>query len=138
MNEKPEEYNTPTNLPDDLEERAERIFKHIETWSNSGNYEYVYPMDGPKDTRLMLDYMGIEVGTIFENRDNREIVVSEGTYQANWTDGKHERPWIETIAFDGDDTRKRTYRMGDGHSIINLWKSYIYDGLTVVGNINEL
>lgn len=136
--------HTPSNVPDDLEDRCHRVFEHVENWSiNAGAVKYVYPKteEGYNDYAVMLDIMGFEPGNIIEYRNDstsiRMFVIERFDIHVKWGD-------VFTVTNGGvkvyrsDQEKTRNYDAGEGYNPKNLWRSYIYGQIEVVGHIDDI
>ena len=131
---------TPTNIPEDLEDRCHRIFEHVETWSNKGAVKYVYPKteEGYNDYALMLDLMEIESGDVVDFRDKRLFVIERLDVWVKWGERyRVERGGVKM--YHADDERYIKFTPSeDGYSPKGLWKAYIYGEIENVGNISVM
>ena len=143
-NRKEDNPHTPTNVPDDIEEKCHRVFEHVETWSiNSGAVKYVYPKTetGYDDYEYMLDEMGFEVGNIVEFQNGtRMMVIDRPDTTVRW--GEYytvERGAVEVLLWNDEyDGKRIKFTPGDGYTPKSIWKAYIYSDIEVVGHITEI
>jgi len=131
----------PTNVPENMENEVHRVFEHTESWSvNSGHIKFVYPKTkhGYDDYVYMLDQMGFEKGNIisYKNGKQKMLVLERVDIVVKWKkEFKVENGGVKVFQFDCNETRTYTPK---GGGVKSLWKSYIYDDLKVVGNINDI
>lgn len=148
MRERPDvdEMDEPPNVPDDLEEKADRVFSHVGGTTRNPKL-YHYPMqedNGPKDYELILELIRIdEAGAIFELYDRRYVVLGSSPVGINWPG---EVSWqgarVQAASFGHKhepDGSTRTWRPGkDRPTPIDLWEAFLYEDLEVIGHVEEI
>lgn len=144
----PEEVDDPPNLPDNLEEKADRVFEHVGGTVQTDKL-YYFPMQGdggPKDYEVMLDIMGLdEVGTVFDLYDRRYMVTDTFETSHKWPGDKD---WtntaLEAIVLKDEENhwdrgKKLYFKPGDEYlNVTSLWKKYLYDKIDILGNVDDL
>lgn len=136
----------PTNLPEDLEERADRTFEFTRSRSGSGHTRYVKPMreDGGNDIELMLELMGIdEPGVIFTYSGSLFVVGTFGEETLQWPENTYTVPTFTAqrykagkYADEGERVRFTAER--EGFSTCTLWNSYIHGNVEVLDTVAEV
>jgi hypothetical protein len=137
----------PTNIPDELEERAHTLFEYTKTRSGSGATAYVKPQteEGYPDYALMLDLMGLDVGTIFRRYDSTLVVTDRCTAYVRWGEEyEHERGSINTLEWNQSDRHPREgeprwFGVEENRSVLRgLWEPFLYGDVEVLGHVTEV
>lgn len=137
----------PTNLPEDLEDRAHKTFRYTTKRSGSGHTEYVKPQveEGYPDYALMLDLMDMELGTVFRSGQKLMVVVKRKDTYTRWGDRfEVEDGAIRAVVMDDDGTpldqegKTRTYSPGEGHNVLTLFEQYQHGRVEVIGKVQDM